>query len=143
MVKLEILLDEPSIDLSSGSQGRGTSVPLSGRLVISVDKPTQFKSASLKYECINSHVDLEVSFPFVTFNLLSRAKYTSTITSIVPSKSFLSVLARSQQEATLSHSPFSSLEISLLPSSPPMVPLTTAFAPGSSESAPSLTFSAE
>lgn len=66
MVKLDILLDEPSIDLSSGFQSRATDVPLSGRLVISLDKPTQFKSASLKYECINSHVDLEVSIPFVT-----------------------------------------------------------------------------
>jgi hypothetical protein len=60
MLKLEIILDEPSIDLSSAFLSRGTDVPLSGRLVISVDKPTQLKSASLKYECINSHVDLEV-----------------------------------------------------------------------------------
>jgi len=143
MVKLHILLDEPSIDLSCGFHGRGTSVPLSGRLVISVDKPTQFKSASLKYECINSHVDLEVFLPFVASNLLSRARYTSTITSTVPSRSFLSVLVRFQQEATLSHSPSSSLETSPHPSSPPMVPSTTAFVPASSESAPSLTFSAE
>jgi hypothetical protein len=60
MVKLDILLDEPSIDLSSGSQCRSSSVPLSGRLVVTVDKPTQIKGVSLKYECINSHIDMEV-----------------------------------------------------------------------------------
>ena len=61
MVKLEILLDEPSIDLSSTcADSRSLLVPLSGKLVLTVEKPTQIKVISLKYECINSHVDLEV-----------------------------------------------------------------------------------
>lgn len=60
MVKVDIILDEPSIDLSSGSQCRAASVPLSGRLLLIVDKATQIKAISLKYECINSHIDLEV-----------------------------------------------------------------------------------
>jgi len=60
MVKLNIILDEPSIDLSSGSGGRGALVPLSGCLVLTVERPTQLKAVSLKYECINSHVDFEV-----------------------------------------------------------------------------------
>jgi hypothetical protein len=64
MVKLEILLDEPSIDLSSSCvDPRLSSVPLSGKLVLTVEKPTQIKVISLKYECINSHVDLEVTIP--------------------------------------------------------------------------------
>ena len=60
MVKLDIILDEPSIDLSSGSQCQSSSVPLSGRVLLTVDKPIQMKAVSLKYECINSHIDLEV-----------------------------------------------------------------------------------
>jgi hypothetical protein len=60
MVKLDIILDEPSIDLSAGSQSRSACVPLSGQLVLTIDKPTQIRAISLKYECINSHIDLEV-----------------------------------------------------------------------------------
>jgi hypothetical protein len=64
MVKLEILLDEPSIDLSAPyADSRSLSVPLAGKLVLTVEKPTQIKVISLKYECINSHVDLEVRSP--------------------------------------------------------------------------------
>ena len=63
MVKLEILLDEPSIDLSIRSETRSASVPLSGRLVLTIEKPIQIKVISLKYECINSHVDLQVPIP--------------------------------------------------------------------------------
>jgi hypothetical protein len=62
MVKLDIVLDEPSIDLAAGALARNSTVPLSGRLLLRVEKPTQLKAVSLKYECINSHVDLEVAF---------------------------------------------------------------------------------
>ena len=57
MVKLEILLDEPSIDLSSFSEHG--SVPLSGKLVLSTERALQIRHISLKYDCINSHIDLE------------------------------------------------------------------------------------
>ena len=60
MVKLDIVVDEPSIDLSSSYQSRTSSVPLSGKVVLTVEKPAQIKAISLKYECINSHVDFEV-----------------------------------------------------------------------------------
>jgi hypothetical protein len=64
MVKLEIRLDEPSIDLSTPcADSRLLSVPLAGKLVLTTEKPTQIKVISLKYECINSHVDLEVYSP--------------------------------------------------------------------------------
>jgi hypothetical protein len=59
MVKLEILLDEPSIDLSNYSDR--TSVPLSGKLVLSAERPVQIRYIALKYDCINSHIDLEVN----------------------------------------------------------------------------------
>jgi len=65
MAKLGFVIDSPLFDLSSPSaQQRTTSVPLSGKVVLTVDKPTQIKAISLKYECINSHIDLEVSIPY-------------------------------------------------------------------------------
>jgi hypothetical protein len=64
MVKLDILLDLPSIDLSApadtSSPLRTPSVALSGKLVLITDRPLQIKHIALKYDCVNSHIDLEV-----------------------------------------------------------------------------------